>query len=146
MGDFSSDLASNLDEMADHRKHLLDAVSALSTDDMMVTRRGGWSVREVLHHVIDAEVSYTKVIGFLRSAPVDVPNATDADVASPEAASEALRRSRQQLLASLEGVDESTFYDLRALGKEQYSVVSVLENVAAHDHEHLVQLKKTLAT
>lgn len=58
----------------------------------------------------------------------------------------ALARTRTQFVALLDGIDEATFYELRALGREQYSVVSVLENVASHDHEHLEQIAKTLAS
>jgi hypothetical protein len=43
-------------------------------------------------------------------------------------------------LGALEGVDEAAFYELKPLGKEEYSIVSVLENVVSHDHEHGVQL------
>jgi hypothetical protein len=67
------------------------------------------------------------------------------DVASGAAAAEALERVRLTTLSLLEGIDEETFYELRALGKEQYSVVIVLEHVAGHDHEHLEQISKTLA-
>jgi hypothetical protein len=85
------------------------------------------------------------VFGFLRGNAVDLENASEGDVASGQAAAEALERARKTMLGLIEGVDETTFYDLRALGKEQYSVVSVLENVAAHDHEHMGQIAKTLA-
>ncbi|MEX2227414.1 MAG: DinB family protein [Dehalococcoidia bacterium] len=146
MDEFKSDLAENLRAVEVARTALLEQLRTLQPDDLRSTRRGGWSVQEVLRHVIDAEVSYTKVIGYLRSSPVDLPNATDEDVASPKAAEAALARARERLLALIQGVDEPTFYDLRALGKEQYSVVSVLENVASHDHEHLEQITKTLAS
>ena len=103
-------------------------------------------MQEVLRHLIDAEVSYTKVLGFLRSRPVEFANSSDDDVASSQAAVAALDRARAALLALVEGVDESTFYDVRSLGTSQYSVMSVLENVADHDHEHLGQIAKTLAS
>jgi hypothetical protein len=48
-------------------------------------------------------------------------------------------------LAAVEGVDEDTFYEIRSLGPDQYSVVSVLENVASHDHEHVEQIEKTMS-
>ena len=106
---------------------------------------GEWGPEQVVRHLIDSEVAYAKVIGFLRSNPVELENASDADVASPAAAAAALERVRARLLALVDGVEEATFYDLRALGKEQYSVLSVLENIASHDHEHVEQLRKTLA-
>lgn len=146
MDEFSRDLKENLDAIASARKRLLQEVSGLSADDLQRVRRGGWSVQEVLRHLIDSEVAYAKVIGFLRSNPVDLQNAGDDDIASGSAAAGALERVRQRMMTLLDGIDESTFYELRALGKEQYSVVSVLENVASHDHEHLEQISKTLAS
>jgi uncharacterized damage-inducible protein DinB len=146
MGEFQRDLLENLKAIESARGALLRQVRELSGDDLRATRRGGWSVQEVLRHVIDAEVAYTKVLGFLRSNPVEIDNPSDDDVASPEAAAAALERARVRLAALLEGIDEATFYELRALGREQYSVVSVLENVAAHDHEHTEQIAKTIAS
>jgi uncharacterized damage-inducible protein DinB len=143
--EINRDLKDNLDAIASARERLLQEVSELSVDDLQRVRRGGWSVQDVLRHLIDSEVAYTKVIGFLRSNPTDLPNASEDDVASGPAAAGALERVRKTMLSLLEGIDESTFYDLRTLGREQYSVVSVLENVASHDHEHLEQIAKTLA-
>ena len=103
-------------------------------------------MREVLRHLIDAEMSYAKMVGFLRSRPVELANVSDDDVASSQATVAALDRARATLLALVDGVDESTFYEVRSLGTTQYSVMSVLENVADHDHEHLGQIAKTLAS
>jgi uncharacterized damage-inducible protein DinB len=146
MDDFNRDLEENLSAIGSARSELLKQVRGLTPDDLQQVRRGGWSVREVLRHVIDSEVAYAKVIGFLRGSAADLANPCEDDVASGTNAADALERVRKTTLLLLEGIDEATFYDLRALGKEQYSVVSVLENVAAHDHEHLEQISKTLAS
>jgi uncharacterized damage-inducible protein DinB len=103
-------------------------------------------VQEVLRHVIDAEVSYAKVIAHLRSVPLQITDAGPDDVASVPATIAALGRYRAALLSAFEGVDEDAFYNVRSLGTTQYSVMSVLENVADHDHEHLGQIAKTLAS
>jgi uncharacterized damage-inducible protein DinB len=145
MGDFNRDLQDNLSAIEEARSALLKEVRGLSADDLQHVRRGGWSVQQVLRHVIDSEVAYAKVIGFLRNNPPDIAIASDDDVASGAAAADALERVRRTTLALLDGVDEDTFYELRALGREQYSVISVLENVASHDHEHLEQVSRTLA-
>jgi len=146
MDDFERDLQDNLRAINKARSELLKEVRGLSADDLQHVRRGGWSVQQVLRHVIDSEVAYTKVIAFLRGSPQNIADASDDDVASGATAAEALERTRSEMLLLLDGVDEGAFYELRALGKEQYSIVSVLENVAAHDHEHLEQISKTLAT
>ena len=146
MEEFQRDLSENLTAIEGARVALLQQLRSLSDDDLRSTRRGGWSVQEVLRHLIDAEVSYTKVLGFLRSRPVELANSSDDDVASSQAAVGALERVRERLLAALEGVDEDAFYDVRSLGSSQYSVMSVLENIADHDHEHVGQIAKTLAS
>lgn len=145
MDEFQRDLSENVKAIVAARITLLEQITQLSDDDLRTTRRGGWSVQEVLRHLIDAEVSYAKVLGFLRSRPVELPNVTDDDVASSQAAVAALGRARAALLALVEGVDETAYYDVRSLGATQYSVMSVLENVADHDHEHVGQIAKTLA-
>lgn len=146
MSEFGRDLADNLKAIETARALLLDGLRPLAVEDLRLGRRGGWSNQEVLRHVIDAEIAYAKVLGFLRSRPVELANASDDDVASASAAVTALERTRKQLIALLDGVDEATFYDMRSLGTNQYSVMSVLENVADHDHEHLGQITKTLAS
>jgi uncharacterized damage-inducible protein DinB len=143
MDEFERDLAENMRAIDAARASLVQRVRQLTDDDLGRTRRGGWSVREVLRHVIESEISYTKVLAFLRGAPMDVAAATPDDVASASAAVSALERYRAILLASFQGVDEATFYEMRSLGHDQYSVISVLENIASHDHEHLEQIEKT---
>lgn len=144
MTEFERDLAENMTAIEAARAALLERVRSLTDADLGVTRRGGWSIREVLRHVIGAEASYAKVIAHLRSVSVPVPDETAEDTASIAAAAAALERYRAALTSAVEGVDESTFYEMRALGKDQYSVMSVLENVADHDHEHLGQIAKTI--
>lgn len=144
MNEFERDLAENMNTIAAARAALLERVRSLTDADLGVTRRGGWSIREVLGHVIEAEASYAKVIAHLRSVSVPVPDVTAEDTASIASAASALERYRDALTSAVAGVDESTFYEMRALGKDQYSVMSVLENVADHDHEHLGQIAKTI--
>lgn len=145
MDEFERDLTESTNAIHTSRAALLDRVRALSDSDLGRTRRGGWSVREALHHVIDSEIAYARVIAHLRSLPVQIPDAAPADTGSPAAVIAALERYRQALVAALDGVDEATFYDMRSLGREQYSVLSVLENVAMHDHEHLEQIERTVS-
>jgi hypothetical protein len=60
-------------------------------------------------------------------------------VESLAAVTDALSTSRDAILASVDGVDEETFYRLGG-GHQQYSILSVLENVAMHDDEHAAQI------
>ena len=46
--------------------------------------------------------------------------------------------------AGLDGVDETSFYRLRELGHEEYSIMSVVENQVNHDREHAEQVQTIL--
>jgi uncharacterized damage-inducible protein DinB len=144
--EFERDLSENTKAIETARASLLERLRLLTDDDLRRGRRGGWSIQEVLRHVIDAEIAYTKVIAHLRGVSLQILESTPDDVATMSATVTALERSRGVLSSTVSGVDESTFYELRTLGREQYSVVSVLENVASHDHEHLEQIVKTVAS
>lgn len=143
--EFERDLKDNLAAAGASRSELLTRLRPLSDVDLQRARRGGWSLQEVLRHVIAAEVAYTRVIAHLRGLALHVPDATADDVASVAAAITALEKYRPMLTSAVEGVDEATFYEVRALGREQYSVMSVLENVADHDHEHTSQIDRIIA-
>jgi hypothetical protein len=41
-------------------------------------------------------------------------------------------------------VKKEDFYRLQAIGHEEYSVLSILENVASHDREHADQIRRTI--
>jgi hypothetical protein len=144
--EFERDLSENTKAIETARASLLERLRLLTDEDLRRGRRGGWSIQEVLRHVIDAEIAYTKVIAHLRGLSLQVPESTPDDVGTMSATVTALERSRGVLSSAFSGVDESTFYELRLLGREQYSVLSVLENVASHDHEHLEQIVKTVAS
>ena len=141
---FEADFDACVARLNEARGRLLQDVRHLDGHDLVQRRRGGWSVGEVLRHVADSEVSYAQAVGFLRSQDAASASASDDDVASTGAIVLTLERTRRALLDAIDGVDEDTFYDLRPLGRQQYSVLSVLENVAAHDDEHREQIAKTL--
>ena len=152
MGDeFARDLAAPRDSLASAREGLLAVVSALAEDDLTRARRGGWSVRKVLEHVIHSEWLYSRLATHLRGRPppeggtantIQEPPAAFASVAE---AAEQLDAVRAALLAAIDGVDEESFYRLQTVGHEEYSVLSLLENVALHDREHGPQVQEILA-
>jgi uncharacterized damage-inducible protein DinB len=145
VSEFDTDLADNTAAVNHARADLLNRLRTLTDADLDRGRRGGWTIRDVLRHVIIGEVAYARVIAHLRSLALKITDITDEDVRSASAVRDALARVRAALTAALDGVDEAAFYDLRAVGHEQYSVLSVLENVANHDREHLEQIEKILA-
>jgi uncharacterized damage-inducible protein DinB len=142
--EFDQDLTKVRDDMQSARSELLAAVQPLSDADFTRARRGGWAIARVLEHVIDSEWLYGRLALHLRGREA----AGEIESGAPANAADAERRlasSRQALLAAVDGVDEETFYRLQKMGHEEYSVVSILENAAMHDHEHATQVGEILS-
>ncbi len=139
--EFERDLSKANEDAAQAREDLLAVLHGLNDEDLDKERRGGWSVRKVLEHAIHSEVLYGRLARHLRELPqpedeaATVPPATVADAIS------ALEHSRAALEDAIGGVDEETFYTLHVVGHEEYSILSLLENVALHDREHAPQIK-----
>ncbi len=138
--EFEQDLQACRSELDAAREQLLRVVTALRDDDFERARRGGWTVRRILEHVIYSEHGYSRVITHLRghSPTGDMPECSPASSAD---ALERLRASREALSAALEAVDEETFYTIGRLGHEEYSILSVLENEINHEREHAEQVR-----
>jgi len=141
---FEADLAAALRELAAARHELRRAIESLSDAALDRARRGGWSVRRVLQHIIESELYYAHHAARLRGLPAAALEEERPSSSVPEA----LRRlgaSREALLAAVAGVDEASFYRLAPVGHAEYSLLSLLENVANHDREHAQQIQSTLA-
>lgn len=143
--EFPDDLSRLQAELSEARHEFLAVVDSIPEGKLDSARRGGWSARRVLDHVISSEQAYARVIGALRSQPIgaEMPPTQPTSVAD---AKTKLSAGREILLGVLEGVDEDSFYTLQQLGHEEYSVLSVLENARSHDHEHGEQLSEILAS
>ncbi len=144
MSEFEDDLTKANADAKTARNDFLAVVRALNDADLDRERRGGWSIRKVLEHAIHSEVLYARLARHLRELPqpeeaVTVPPATVADAIS------ALEACRAALVAAIDGVDEDTFYTLHVVGHEEYSILSLLENVTLHDKEHGPQIQEILA-
>ena len=138
MDEFQAHLAELTAELAGQRSRLLSTLDELSDADLERARRGGWTVAKVLQHVLDAEWHYARLITDLRGQPGFARDHQPG--AGLDRLRQGLGQSRSALFHALEGVTEDDFYRLGALGHEEYSVASVLENVAQHDIEHMGQI------
>ena len=146
---YHSDLAASQEAIRLARDELLGVIDPLNRSDLERARKGGWTVRKVLEHVIYSERLFAQAGAYLCGTEVSGRPESSA----PGSASEArtmLLDSRQAVLKALEGLEmdpmaNEKFYDLRTVGHEEYSVLSVLENVANHDHEHAAQIREILA-
>ena len=142
--EFDHDLQSSRTDLDAARAELLAVVNTLQDDDLERGRRGGWTVRRVLEHVIWSEWMYSRIVTHLRGGqPPGDP--VDATPSSPADAVERLAGSHEALLAAVEGVDEETFYRLAKIGQEEYSVISLLENEINHEREHAEQVRALVA-
>jgi uncharacterized damage-inducible protein DinB len=146
---YHSDLAAWQEAIRRARDELLRIIDPLSRADLERARRGGWTVRKVLEHLIRYEQLSGQGMAFLAGA--EAPERSGSS--TPGSATEArtmLLEGRKTLLRALDKLDEDpmafeTFYELKKMGHEEYSVLSLLENVAGHDREHIAQIQEIFA-
>jgi uncharacterized damage-inducible protein DinB len=139
--DFERERSGAFEELEDARVGLLKVVSDLVDADLERARRGGWSVREVLMHVVESDWWFAGAIAALREydrpsreATADVPQRIEEVIA-------VLTLAREALVEAADGVMEDAFYRMRKIGPQDYSILSVLENCADHDREHALQVQ-----
>ena len=142
--EFEQDCQRVLADVDAARHDLLHLIGTLSEADLDRSRRGSWSVRGVIQHIILGEWGHTRGITRLRGAAD--PQIPDAPVlATPTAAIDALAESRAAHLASVDGIEEAEFYRLASpSGGQEWSVMSFLEGTADHDREHQAQMEALL--
>jgi uncharacterized damage-inducible protein DinB len=146
MPGLDEDRAAAQRELDNARQELLTTLNVIAEEDLQRSRRGGWSVGRVVQHIIQSEWHYAHLVRRLRELPPEpLPENTGLPGSSEEAVRE-LTASRQSLLDALADVDEASFYRLSMVGREEYSVLSVLENVAHHDREHGQQIQSIVAS
>jgi len=125
------------------RLELMNVVRSLSDADLDRARRGGWTVRRALEHVTQSDRYYASMVARLRGITAEAP-AIAASLDTQGKAVTQLNLARHALLSAIEGIDEEAFYRLETAGREEYSVMSVLENITNHDREHAEQLRAIL--
>ena len=143
---FTLDLEAALADMASARADLVSAVQPLSEPDLDRARRGGWPVHRILEHVLESEWMYAQAAAYLCGRPAPERGQTACAGQPVDEILCMLDSSRTALLGAIEGVSEDAFYEVKRLGHEEYSVLSILENAAAHDREHAGQLRSTLGS
>jgi len=142
---YHADLTASQEAIRLGRDELLGVMDSIGRADFERARKGGWPIRKVLEHVIHSEQLYAQATAYLCGA--EAP--PRSEISPPASASEArtmLLDSRKALLKALGALEMDpkayeTFYELKKVGHEEYSVLSVLENVASHDREHAAQIQ-----
>jgi hypothetical protein len=141
---FTLDLEAALADLASARADLVSAVQPLQPTDLDRARRGGWPVHRVLEHVIQSEWLYAQVAAALSGNPTPERGPTACAGQPIDEILCLFDASRTALLQAFNGISENAFYELKRIGHEEYSVLSLLENAAAHDREHAAQLRATI--
>ncbi|TMG05968.1 MAG: DinB family protein [Chloroflexi bacterium] len=142
MSEFDSEKDALLSDLQASRAKLHDVVAGLSSDDLSSARPGSWPVSKILDHVVHSERLYAQLISVFSGVGTSVePSGTPSSSAEALAALEVTRKA---VLDGIGYVKEEDFYRLQTIGHEEYSVLSILENVASHDREHAEQIRKTI--
>ncbi len=146
--EFEQDCQRVLVDVDAARNELLLMVGSLSDADLDVGRRGAWSVRGVLQHIVQAEWGHTR--GIKRLLGEDDPEIPESPALETAAAViDALSESRAAHMASVDGIEEDSFYRLAVpnpAGGQEWSVMSFLEGTADHDREHQHQIEELLGS
>ncbi len=142
---FQADLDLALASLASGRAKLVGGLEPLTDADLSRARRGGWAIGRILEHLVESENLYTTAVSAIRKRSVPgLPPSTCTGQPMDEILCR-LDSSRRALLTATRGITEEEFYRLEKLGREEYSVLSILENAAHHDEEHALQIVQTLA-
>jgi len=134
----NADLAAAMQDMRRDRHRLLAAVRPLTAAEMLLDSRGGWSIARVLEHVIWSESAYAKMLAHQCGK-----STRDLDVSRPDdgaTAAAQLAATRAAVEAAVDGVQDHTLYLLVQFGHEEFSALSLLQNIALHDREHVEQI------
>jgi uncharacterized damage-inducible protein DinB len=143
MSDYEDDRRELLSDLNQSRGELVSTVQRLGPEDFGNARRGSWTISKILDHVLHSERLYTQLVCTFGGKPATAQDA--GPVATADEAEMALNKSREAFLQAVEEVTEEDFYRLQTIGHEEYSILSILENNAAHDREHAEQIAKTLS-
>ena len=141
---YHSGLAASREAIRLARDELLRVIESLGRSEFESARKGGWPVRKVLEHLIYSERLYAQATAYL--CGTEVSGRDDCGRYWRRRRKPILRNSREPWLAFqfpnhfFIPLDE-IFYELKRVAHEEYSVLSVLENVASHDREHAAQIR-----
>lgn len=131
-----------LADMAATRDDLLALVGGASAADMTRAQPGGWTLGRVLQHVIEAEAVYAKLLAHQRGAAA--PDLETSEPRDGDQAAARLAATRTAVDALVAGIDDATLFRLVRFGHEEYSPLSVLENIASHDRDHYGQIAELI--
>lgn len=138
---FTADLEAALADLTAARASLVSTVQPLSNADLDRARPGGWTILSILQHLSQYESLYARGAAYLRG--VSAPRRSEG-ACSGQRVDEilcVLDASRTALLQAVASVSERAFYEVKRVGQEEYSILSLLEKAASHDREHATEIR-----
>src|SRR5713101_2312583 len=97
---FETELAAARRDLDAAREDLLSSIDPLPDEALDRARRGGWSVRRVLQHVIEADWGHVRLVAQLRGLAAARPGETSGAPGSLPDAVQRLATVRQALVAA----------------------------------------------
>jgi len=146
-----------LDKLSKSREKLLAAVSDLSEDLLDRRLADGWSIRDTLTHLLNAEEDHCRVAAVIADGEQHrLPAQFDLDQHNAGRLAERGRLSRAELLAALDHQRQRTIALFERLSDEQRALVGrhpalgeiavgdVFRIIAVHDQLHLRDIQAVL--
>lgn len=146
-----------LDEITPKREKLLALLATLSDGDLDRRAADGWSIRETLTHVINAEEDHRRIIAAFASGRGDsVPASITLDEHNAQRLAERGALTRDQILAGMEDQRRQTESLLGRLSDEQLAQAvhhpvlgdttlrDIFRVIGLHDHLHRREIEKVI--
>ncbi|MBI5961447.1 MAG: DinB family protein [Chloroflexi bacterium] len=146
-----------LDDLAQKREKLLAVIAALPDAELDRRSVEGWSIRETLTHLINAEEDHRSVIAaYARGRGDSVPTSLTLDEHNAKRLAERGPLTRDQILAGLDDQRRQTETLFEQLGEEQLAqrahhpvigdttLRDIFRIIGVHDHIHRREIEKVL--
>lgn len=147
-----------LDRLSKSREKLLALVSDLSEDALDRRIGEGWTIREILTHLVNSEEDHCQVIAVVaQGEPHRLPSDFDLDRHNAGRLAERGRLSRAALLEALDQQRQRTIALFNGLSEEQRAIVGqhpalgevaigdVFRVMAMHEQRHTRDIQAVLA-
>jgi DinB superfamily len=135
----------------DGYKAVREALEGVTDEDLDRSADGGWTPRQVIHHLADAEIEGATRIRHLVAEPDAQIRAYDEKVFTErlarhrpiEASLEAMRWARESTAQLLDTMDDEDWSRAGTHSERgRYSAEDWLTLAAAHAHDHAQQIRK----
>lgn len=140
--EFDRDRKQALHDLDEARAKLLETIRKLTDDDLAMGRRGSWTVREAIEHVVGSD----------RGTAAGIAERTGAErltfdwpsISSIANAIQSLEQGLQAMHAACEGMSEEGFYEMKPFHGQDSSILGILGTSTTHDGEHGEQIRTLL--